>query len=462
VGQGGLLLLDDEAGFELDLPLILEVVNGTDRDIEMISEPLIGLEAVQGGVFAVVEQPERLWEANSSFALSLTVPRDLGTSVARMTLAWGPTELERFWVQIRQTLEEPPVDTGDSDTGGSDTGVELGEGLFVAAGMNGVIAVSEDDGLSWSTSEHGDPDTSLFRRPNQEVYTWSEVVYTGRRFVLFGREAQSTGSRTLAWESRDGYDWQAVPLTGVDNVQPSSGVALYGGAEVFLSGGAAYMSSPEEPDIVLSHTFFERASEGTLTDLATDGTQVLAVAKTGLLYQSQDGIDWTESSMAAGTEELFNLVAGQDRFVAVGTNHSALVSVDGGTSWEWSTKERDGQDKFNGKCARPDTWCEIRWGGEQFVVYERGRSDVGPAMRWTSPDGMSWTGQETTDTIRYWDLNPESGVVVAVELTGKTVDEGEIPPFFRADDGLAFEGINGELTGSPELMDVAFGWAVVQ
>jgi len=42
---------------------------------------------IEGGVFAVLEQPDSLFKANTFVAVSLSIPNDEGTSVARLAFS---------------------------------------------------------------------------------------------------------------------------------------------------------------------------------------------------------------------------------------------------------------------------------------------------------------------------------------------------------------------------------------
>ena len=90
-------------------------------------------------------------------------------------------------------------------------------------------------------------------------------------------------------------------------------------------------------------------------------------------------------------------------------------------------------------------------------------------MLWVSPDAVSWTGEalsvpqarfgDGTDSIHLgftqWELNEDNGSVTALEYVKKLVNQNDaVPVLYRSTDGVQFEVINEEITGTPILTRV--------
>jgi hypothetical protein len=207
-----------------------------------------------------------------------------------------------------------------------------------------------------------------------------------------------------------------------------------------------------------------------MSGLATDGAHLIASMNNDQFMSSLDGTHWTVSGDGLENNHLNDILYHDGQFVSVGTNHRAVVSIDQGKTWDESSTVRDGNAKFDGKCARPDSWCDVRWDGGQFVVYERGRNDVGPALLWSSSDGIAWTGEEvfvpqasfgdgsksTHLGFTQWEVSEDSGVVTAIEFVHKLVQQNAaIPVLYRSVDGVNFEVIDDEIDGNAMLKTVA-------
>ena len=442
----------------------LRFTNHSASHLTLLGQPPVSIWPGEGLNFTLLDTPEEELAPGASMDVSFSVPFGPETSHSQIGFTWGLEQEQRFWVN----LECPGQEGGDVEPPKPES-----EERFIAVGYGGVIAVSDAAGEHWDTSwpgESGGP----FVRPDQEVYRWNEVVYTGERILLFGQEGSHSGTSTIAWESLDGYEWSTVPLDGVRNQPVRAGVALDSGVEVFISASAAYISPADESTILKTADFEDSGTYRTVTDLATDGTHVIAVKETDHFLRTEDGENWVMSGAGAVDNELYNIHYADGTFLAVGSDHRAVLSTDGGDTWELSDKVRDGWPQFTHKCARPDTWCKVQYDGVQFIVYERGRDDVGTAMRWTSPEGVAWTGEElevermyddgettrAVESFMEWGVSQETGVVVAIETSNKTVEEGAVRPFYRSTDGLQFTSMIEELSDLPIL--TAVGVAVVE
>jgi len=453
--------------------------NDNDLALDLGSDPIQVWE-FEGESFTVLEQPEGQLDAHSDVTFVLSAPSGATEVSSQIGFSWGTGKQDRFYFDLVVEVGEVEPFTYDVaeienhlvtvGTGKIATG-PVAENLFVAAGEEGVIAVSMDDGVTWTTSWPGQ-DREDFTRPDSSAHHWQEVVFMEARILIFGRESESSGSKAVAWESRDGFHWDAVELKNVNNVLPIHGVTLKNGDEVFISSRSSLTSPANQSTITMGEDFPDTGSGAYMTQLASDGHSVIATQQNDHLLHTTNGVHWTRMGAGAENNQLFDITYAEDRFVAVGSDHRAILSTDGGATWQDSEKERDGLSQFTGKCTRPDTWCQVRWDGVQFVVYERGdnRTSGGPLL-WTSPDAVSWTGEDVVvnrvyeegievldaDNFMEFEASTESGVVIALEDANKTIRDGATPPLYRSSDGITFHQINVALEGKPRLRTLGMG-----
>ncbi len=193
--------------------------------------------------------------------------------------------------------------------------VAHGGGAFVAVGAGGVIVSSENGGATWST------------RTSNTVYDLLSVAYGSSRFVAVGY-----GGTVLT--SSDGQSW--TKLTPALTTQYLAGVA-YDPSSGFV-----------------------------------------AVGNAGAVLTSSDGSAWTLQSSSipvSGSTEVRGVAARSGTFVALDSEHDAIVSTTGGTSWTtYAVADDLSASGGEGICAA---------GGSFFAMSDAGIS--------SSPDGVSWT-----------------------------------------------------------------------
>jgi len=276
-------------------------------------------------------------------------------------------------------------------------------GLFVAVGGTvgfeispglGVILTS-DDGINW------------IERHREDYLTLEAVVWTGTRFVAVG-----IGDRALV--SSDGLIWSEVELGGSQFIwdlawNGSQLVAL--GRRGYVFGTPTFFTS--ENGEAWQQIAIER--EYAPSSIAVSGGRFVAVGSEHDALVSDDGMTWTEAPYDA-PGELGVIVGGGDGFVAtgwgvVGTSHDGFV---------WSTNERPREYRIGG----------LAWLGDGYLAV----GEDGFMM--SSPDGSEWT-QLSTRFFDPWDSWEISGLATngstvvgvgegGVVFTGKHGTEWEL------------------------------------
>jgi hypothetical protein len=437
--HGDTLVFDaGEAGGE-HTRLTLEITNRSPEDVDIHSNPGILTWGTHHHMFQIQGQSPKVIESGESIEVVIqfeTTDQEIGLWDGGLAIAWGPASWERFWIAFQGNSQ--PIQT-----------VEVP--LLLAFGAEGAILVSHDNGQTWWESPSGWPSRDRyaifhqgdenhrtpnpFSLPENSVYKWKNAVFTGGRFVVFGQEHDDSSiSPTVAWESQDGFTWTDIPLDGVDRWDPTRGTALDNGTELFVGYRNVYGSHPSDPTIFKIQDIPDSAIKG----IATDGSGAVTVGTSNTISWSIDGLSWNtldreELENDLGEGHYYDVAYGNGRYVAVGDHHRSLVSDDGGRSWHsgrWEPAEED----FEGNCARPDNWCQIRWDGNQFIVYERGHYPNHDTKRWVSTDGREWRAESVNRSLNDWTIAP---------LQGLTLSSGGYPyrNLYLSSDGINIDGI---------------------
>lgn len=169
------------------------------------------------------------------------------------------------------------------------------------------------DGKAW----HGKPSDMP---SNARV---SHVFWTGSAFVAFGDQGQMT---QFTFESPDGLHWTPRPLWG--------GPSGWGGMVRYFEEPGLFVSAGTLATSPDGEHWSEPATPGSASAVAYGDDTFVAVSTQGSALWSHDGQTWTP--VATGfSENLYDVAYGAGLFVAVGQLGRVLTSPDGQV---WTTR----------------------------------------------------------------------------------------------------------------------------
>ncbi|MFP4979237.1 hypothetical protein ACE6ED_27820, partial [Paenibacillus sp. CN-4] len=251
--------------------------------------------------------------------------------------------------------EWTPVQT---NSGNVLQGFAAGGGKLVAVGNDGIIVSS--DGTNWRTA----------------VGNFSGAAYGAGQYVAVG----SAAGGGYAAVSPDFYHWEPVELNGVRELSD----VIYTGTRFMALGRNAILTSPD--GLSWSEVPGLPANSGLFTDVAMDGSTLVAVSDAGLIVTSADGgLNW-EQRLQTADKPFGRVIFGGGKFVAVNSNE-IYASVNG-LSWTKVSPE-----------VHPDTlFTDLVFANGKYYVYgsyytsldEEPWELYGP-VNLASTDGVSWS-----------------------------------------------------------------------
>lgn len=292
------------------------------------------------------------------------------------------------WTQI------PPI------TGNSLTTVAWHAGRFWAVGSPwGGPVISTTDGSSWSeTNARIGFDCSLlslgqnllaFSGPaewahSQNGLTWKQsdlnggnfrtAAWNGRTYALFG----NGGRLFLSADGRHWFEQPRLPEYSVqsDAIAYQNGFIAVGTAGILRSSDAFTWEKVDPPSDVSSN----------LLNLATSGTQWVAVGQQGAILSSSDTDNWI--SVDSGTAwTLQDVIWAGDRFIASGSGGVVLSSQDG-VNWVSIPSNRT------------DSIRNLVWNGTTLFAIASNRYVI------STNDFLTWNvsdlGENASQTVCTW------------------------------------------------------------
>ena len=262
-----------------------------------------------------------------------------------------------------------------------------GNGVLVAAGLNGSI-IASTDGISWKVG-NGTTDHDL-----------REVIWVNGQFVAAGGGFEGLYSRFgVILTSADGFHW--VERHRIDEFS-IGGLAWGGGRFVVTAGSTLLLSSDGER--WTEETLGEEILA--LGDLVWDGSRFVAVGATSdetqSIFTSEDGLTWQSQPVGCECYSVA-ITCGNGRYVVVGGTPAGdgtiLTSVDAVT---WEEQSWEGSGKF----------YDVVFGhGEFLAVGDRG-------LVATSPDGHTWSFQDPPTDFDLWGVTEADSGYLAVGEDG--------------------------------------------
>lgn len=370
------------------------------------------------------------------------VPDLFGTFVG---VVWTGTQFVAI-ARSNQALTSPngidwtPVDTG---VPGNFQSLEIFGTKMVAAGFQGAVMTS-DDGFNWTAQDSGST------RPLQVYHDGVNFLAVGDTSVLISSDGENfsptagqlVDTQLLAASptsyvaytssgsprySTDLSSWENTADSIIEN--PVRDIASDGSQLVAVSDGGQILVSPDGIDWSIVRPF----SAGQVSDVDWDGQQFYVVGNSGAFYTSPDALTWTDRN-PGGNEALFGGVSANNGFVGVGASGTIIQSPDGQT---WQARDSGTTGQLNSVAFSGSEYVAV---GESGVILRSGDGIIWSAMDsgttrflqdvvfaqqqfvvaapsgviLTSPDGAVWTPRDTPTLRNLADLDYRFGRWLAV------------------------------------------------
>jgi hypothetical protein len=179
-----------------------------------------------------------------------------------------------------------------------------------------------------------------------------------------------------------------------------------------------------------------------------DGGRFVATANPpqAVLVSSDGGVSWWEpttidDACLASVGSYGGMAAGGGVIVGVGDDGVACRSTDGGDTWTLGSVGGEG------------VYSRLLWTGDEFVAWA-------PGVRYTSPDGETWTATPTTPEGVWLGAVAMSEATGTFAANGRVWDGYETQSFLRSENGVDWEYLPaGAFEGGHWIFEMAFGWA---
>ncbi len=233
--------------------------------------------------------------------------------------------------------------------------VAIGTLAVGAGGLGDAMVLTSADTVTWD-----------LRRVAYQTRL-RDLAWNGTRYVAVGTWYSAGLSSARFLVSRDAISWQAAAA-------PQGGapwaVVAGSGTFVALACCGSMWTSPD--GLTWAHT---EVPGPVVTDIATDGSLVVAVASDDAIFASEDGTSWTPHS-AIDFPHMADVVWAGRRYVAVGAAGTVMLSPDG-VAWE---------------TIAPITNLNL---GKVLVVGTKLQAFSEDGAVFESPDGRSWRARPT-------------------------------------------------------------------
>ncbi len=287
------------------------------------------------------------------------------------------------------------------------TSVRYGQGVFYAT-TNGSIAASSPDGVTWTlrdssvaslTITSADKDitsTTYTARTLPHAGDWSDVIWTGTKFVAVGSDVTGTGANAFAASSTDGETWTTVSMpetagfdvrTVVYNGSNLYVAALYNDRDIYTSTDGVTWTAQNTNgvnNLPAARNWVDSAyGNGKFVIVANTGTNPVAYSADGTTWSQGTLANQPWSSIAQGT------ISGTHYFVTVSTTQQAAYSTDGVT---WTA---------GNTLPSSDAWSSVAYGNGRFVTVA-GDATTTTTKAAYSTNGTSWTAATMPGAAARW------------------------------------------------------------
>lgn len=249
-------------------------------------------------------------------------------------------------------------------------------GVFMAAGHMSRTLMSCDDGRTWINDRSANDATRCWVTgdPNyvecdHTPYSFTGLDYSNGWFFSMSGWGYPGALRRTA----NGSQWQTLHSVQGNGIASVNNVLFVQWQDGFRSLDAGVTLSP------VARSGLQNLSFGTVTRV---GSLMIAVGRSDspqrFALSRDQGLTW---SLPASLQVTWikKVATGGTRLVAVGHNDSPIsysaVSSDNGLTW--TVREQATRDLY---------WEQLIFDGDKFITWGGGK-------RWTSSDGLTWTGQ---------------------------------------------------------------------
>ncbi len=417
--EGTVLISENEVGWTQVTPPSAQNFNsviGHDEDYLVVGDAGVFVTGRPGGDWTVGTTPTtaNLFDLASNSGPTIVAVGTGGTIVTTFDLG--------------NTWAEQTSGTDASLYGVVWTGAE-----FIAAGSRGTILTSSD-GLSWSQVDVGIDSkfsaietngslTVAITEDGRAVMTtgdgqWSthpaphrvtDIAWVGDRFLTVGGNTPRYSFDAQTWNgsrvSGPGLEFESVGPSTESGSAPLPAIAVGPGGTIAHSTDGGKHWKPA--NTVSGLDFFAMASNGSVA-VAAAGTDT---ESEGAILASDDLINW-EVVYWMDLETIYDVAAGDDRFMAVGVVNelwaggSLILSSPDGSEWDSAIHSA------SGSASRPWAFHSITWDGSRWVA---GGTTATLAV---SDDGTNWHFMAIEDDAPFLGVASNQQVIVAVGAVG--------------------------------------------
>ena len=218
---------------------------------------------------------------------------------------------------------------------------------FYVAGQYGTVAVSDDNGITWS-SRNTNPEYHLFGIAANK----DKIMTVGKSLVLL-------------FSKDGGREWERL-YKGVPQL------AFYDiafGNDFWIAVGdySNVIVVSDKTNKIVTDTRAEKNKRRTLKSVTVDKVNNLwvAVGHEGVIFTSNDnGTSWQQKTSKT-TDDLLSVAFNGKRFLAVGTNGVVLTSKDGAT---WNKVQINNNSTFRSVSCTDTHWLAITIDGKKEII----------------------------------------------------------------------------------------------
>ena len=286
--------------------------------------------------------------------------------------------------------------------------VDYGQGVFNAMSY-GESSATSPDGVTWTarsgiyqpidiTVTAKDTNAGYVARTLPTVSYWTDVIWTGTKFVAVGHDNGAVGAAVAA-SSTTGESWTPVTLGVVSGQYEYSALSYNGTTYVAILTNTRHVSTSSDGVTWAGTVNAIPGSASQWSDIANNGTRFVAIsASANRTAYSTDGVTWTNGTISAAATEYTSIangsIGGVNRFVITSGLTSAsqvsAFSLDGITWTANATGFPSAQ-----------LWSSVAYGNSRFVAVSGNTATTSTAAAY-STDGSTWLAATMPGAAARW------------------------------------------------------------